>query len=115
MPQVSSGPADSLDVGGILDEGLAYGVEPLAGGELDIAGHIGKELKAAGGEAAAPVSRMSKTAMERGLYLFVHWNVVMIAPPLNITREELDEQIVGWMDEWLMGKKNGAYATEAQR
>jgi taurine---2-oxoglutarate transaminase len=29
--------------------------------------------------------------MERGLYLFVHWNVVMIAPPLNITREELDE------------------------
>ena len=29
--------------------------------------------------------------MERGLYLFVHWNVVMICPPLTITREELDE------------------------
>ena len=28
---------------------------------------------------------------ERGLYLFVHWNVVIIAPPLTITREELDE------------------------
>src|SRR5438093_2059021 len=45
----------------------------------------------AGGEAAEPVARLAKAAMERGLYLFVHWNVVMIAPPLTITREELDE------------------------
>jgi taurine--2-oxoglutarate transaminase len=45
----------------------------------------------AGGEAAAPVGRVVKAALERGLYLFVHWNVVIIAPPLNITREELDE------------------------
>src|SRR5207244_12881515 len=45
----------------------------------------------AGGEAAAPIWRISKAAMERGLYLFVHWNVVMIAPPLNTTRDELDE------------------------
>ena len=37
----------------------------------------------AGGEAAAPVARIAKAAMERGLYLFVHWNVVMITPPLN--------------------------------
>jgi taurine--2-oxoglutarate transaminase len=45
----------------------------------------------AGGEAAVPVNRLTKAALEAGLYLFVHWNVVMIAPPLNITREELDE------------------------
>jgi taurine--2-oxoglutarate transaminase len=45
----------------------------------------------AGGEAAAPVARLAKAAIDAGLYLFVHWNVVMIAPPLNITREELDE------------------------
>jgi taurine--2-oxoglutarate transaminase len=45
----------------------------------------------AGGEAAAPVARMIKAALERGLYLFVHWNVVTIVPPLTITREELDE------------------------
>ena len=45
----------------------------------------------AGVEAAAPVTRMAKAAMERGLYLFVHWNVVMVAPPLTITREELYE------------------------
>ncbi len=45
----------------------------------------------AGGEAAAPIQRLTKAAMEKGLYLFVHWNVVVICPPLTITREELDE------------------------
>jgi taurine--2-oxoglutarate transaminase len=45
----------------------------------------------AGGEAAAPVAQLTKAALDRGLYLFVHWNVVVICPPLNITREELDE------------------------
>ena len=45
----------------------------------------------ASGDAATPIVRLAKAAMERGLYLFVHWNVIMIAPPLTITREELDE------------------------
>ncbi len=45
----------------------------------------------AAGEAAAPVTRLTKAALERGLYLFVHWNVVTITPPLTITRDELDE------------------------
>jgi len=45
----------------------------------------------AGGEAAEPVVRLTKAAMERGLYLFAHWNVVAIVPPLTITRDELDE------------------------
>jgi taurine--2-oxoglutarate transaminase len=45
----------------------------------------------AGGEAAEPVMRIYKAALERGLYLFVHWNVVTIVPPLVITREELGE------------------------
>jgi taurine--2-oxoglutarate transaminase len=45
----------------------------------------------AAGEAAAPVTRMAKAAMERGLFLFAHWNVIMVAPPLVITREELQE------------------------
>jgi taurine---2-oxoglutarate transaminase len=44
----------------------------------------------ASGADAAPVVALGKAAMERGLYLFVHWNVVMIAPPLTITRDELD-------------------------
>jgi taurine--2-oxoglutarate transaminase len=54
----------------------------------------------AGGESAAPVGRVVKAALERGLYLFVHWNVVIIAPPLTITREELDEGL-GVLDEVL--------------
>jgi taurine--2-oxoglutarate transaminase len=45
------------------------------------------------GEDAAAVTRLSKAALERGLYLMTHWNVVMICPPLTITREELDEGI----------------------
>jgi len=54
----------------------------------------------AGGEAATPVVRLTKAALDAGLYLFVHWNVVMLAPPLNITREELDEGLA-MLDEAL--------------
>jgi taurine--2-oxoglutarate transaminase len=54
----------------------------------------------ASGEAAAPVARLTKAAMERGLYLFVHWNKIMVAPPLTITRDELEEG-VGVLDEIL--------------
>jgi taurine--2-oxoglutarate transaminase len=45
------------------------------------------------GEAAAPIGRVGKAGLERGLYLMTHWNVVMVCPPLTITREELDEGI----------------------
>jgi len=45
------------------------------------------------GEAFAPVARVYKAALERGLYLMTHWNVVMVCPPLTITREEIDEGI----------------------
>src|SRR6476659_6961862 len=45
------------------------------------------------GEDAAPVTRLSKAALERGLYLMTHWNVVMVCPPLTITRDELEEGI----------------------
>src|SRR3954454_10714654 len=45
------------------------------------------------GEAFAPVARVYKAALDRGLYLMTHWNVVMVCPPLTITREELAEGI----------------------
>jgi taurine--2-oxoglutarate transaminase len=45
----------------------------------------------AGGEAAEPMVRITKACLERGLYPFVHWNVLAVTPPLTITREELDE------------------------
>jgi taurine--2-oxoglutarate transaminase len=52
------------------------------------------------GEDAAPIGKIMKAAMERGLYLMTHWNVIIVAPPLTITREELDEGL-GVLDEVL--------------
>jgi taurine--2-oxoglutarate transaminase len=43
------------------------------------------------GDAAKPVAALSKRALDRGLYLMTHWNVVMVCPPLTITRDELEE------------------------
>jgi len=45
----------------------------------------------ASGPDLAPITAMQKRAMERGLFLFAHWNVVVIAPPLTITEAELRE------------------------
>jgi taurine--2-oxoglutarate transaminase len=47
----------------------------------------------AAGEAAAPVARLAKAALERGVYLMTHWNVIMVVPPLTITREEAEEGV----------------------
>ncbi|MGH3133773.1 MAG: aminotransferase class III-fold pyridoxal phosphate-dependent enzyme, partial [Gaiellaceae bacterium] len=44
----------------------------------------------ASGEAAAPAARLVKAALQRGLYLMTHWNVIMVVPPLTITRDEVD-------------------------
>ena len=54
----------------------------------------------AAGEAGAPVAKLAKAAMDRGVYLMTHWNVIICAPPLTITREELDEGL-GVLDEVL--------------
>ena len=45
----------------------------------------------ASGEAFAPMARIARAALDRGLYLFTHWNVIIVGPPLTITREEIDE------------------------
>src|SRR6266508_1928893 len=45
----------------------------------------------ASGEAFAPMAAVMKAALERGLYLMTHWNVIMICPPLTITPDELEE------------------------
>ena len=36
---------------------------------------------------------VAKAALERGLYLMTHWNVIMVVPPLTITREEAEEGV----------------------
>jgi taurine--2-oxoglutarate transaminase len=43
------------------------------------------------GEAFSPMANVMKAALERGLYLMTHWNVILVVPPLTITRDELDE------------------------
>jgi taurine--2-oxoglutarate transaminase len=45
------------------------------------------------GDAAKPVAAVMKRALDRGLYVMTHWNVVMCCPPLTITRDELDEAL----------------------
>jgi taurine--2-oxoglutarate transaminase len=50
------------------------------------------------GEAAKPVTALAQAALERGLYLMTHWNVVMVCPPLTITREEIDEGVAALDD-----------------
>ena len=52
------------------------------------------------GEAAGPMRRLSEAAMARGLYLMTHFNLVLVAPPLTITRAELDEGL-GALDDVL--------------
>ena len=47
----------------------------------------------AAGADAKPIGAVSKRALDRGLYLMTHWNVVMGCPPLTITRDELAEGI----------------------
>ena len=37
--------------------------------------------------------RPPKAALEQGLYLMTHWNVIMVVPPLTVTREEVDAGI----------------------
>ena len=54
----------------------------------------------AAGADAAPIAAMSKAALAAGLNLFIHWNVVIVAPPLVITPDEARHGI-GILDEVL--------------
>jgi taurine--2-oxoglutarate transaminase len=52
----------------------------------------------ASGDAAKPVASVAQRARERGVSLMTHWNVVMVVPPLTITRDELDEGLAALDD-----------------
>jgi len=74
-------------IGDVRGKGCFWGVELVKNRET-------REMLVpynASGEAAAPVARLVKAALERGLYLMTHWNVIMIVPPLTITPEEAEE------------------------
>jgi taurine---2-oxoglutarate transaminase len=74
-------------IGEVRGLGLFYGVELVKDRET-------REPLVpfnASGESFAPMARVARAALDRGLYLMTHWNVIIVAPPLTITREELDE------------------------
>ncbi|MGZ4206061.1 MAG: aminotransferase class III-fold pyridoxal phosphate-dependent enzyme [Gaiellaceae bacterium] len=105
---------NSAEMGGVFSEKLRdlQGKHPSIGDVRGLGCFWGIELVKdretreplvpfnASGEAFAPVARVSKAALERGLYLMTHWNVIMVCPPLTITRDEIDEGI-GILDEAL--------------
>ena len=102
--EASDRPAEGLrglqerheSIGEVRGKGLFWGIELVRDRET-------REplvpFNAAGAE-LAPIGAIMKAAMERGLYLMTHWNVIMVCPPLTITREELDEGL-GVLDEVL--------------
>jgi taurine--2-oxoglutarate transaminase len=74
-------------IGEVRGLGLFYGVELVKDRET-------REPLVpfnASGDAVAPMAKIVRAALESGLYLMTHWNVIIVAPPLTITREELDE------------------------
>jgi taurine--2-oxoglutarate transaminase len=81
--------ADHPAIGDVRGLGCFWGVELVKNRET-------REMLVpfnASGEAAAPVARLANAALERGLYLMTHWNVILVVPPLTITREEVDEGV----------------------
>ncbi len=55
---------------------------------------------AAAGEAAQPMAALKRAAMDRGLHLFTHGNIVIVAPPLIVGLDELREGL-GLLDDVL--------------
>jgi len=53
-----------------------------------------------------PTLRMGAKVRELGMFTFVRWNFIFIAPPLNVTKEEVDEgleiisQVISIADEY---------------
>lgn len=73
-------------IGEIRGRGLFYGVELVKD-------RVTREALVpfnAAGAAAAPVGRLIKAAMERGLYLSANFNVLRLTPPLVIQDSEID-------------------------
>jgi taurine--2-oxoglutarate transaminase len=74
-------------IGDVRGKGLFYGVELVR--DRDTRDPLVPFN--ASGDAFAPMAKVAKAALDRGVYLMTHWNVIIVAPPLTITREELEE------------------------
>lgn len=75
-------------VGDVRGIGLFWGVELVADPEteepfLEVDAYYEKDAR-------SPLDEMAKAAMERGVFINPRFNTVKVAPPLTITRSEID-------------------------
>jgi len=93
LPELAAGHAS---VAGVRGLGLLWGLELVRAGELC------EPLVpyAARGEAARPMAALRRAAVDRGLHLYTHDALVLVAPPLIVTREEIEIGL-GILDEVL--------------
>ena len=86
---------DHPSVGDVRGKGLFWGIEPVKNRET-------KEPFATRRQRFQPttVSKMASEALARGVYVMAVLNTMVIAPPLIVTEEEIDEGI-GVIDEVL--------------
>jgi taurine--2-oxoglutarate transaminase len=87
---------DHASVGELRGLGLLWGLELVRDPET----REPLVPYAASGEAARPMAALRRAAMDRGLHLYVHGNLLLVAPPLIIGRDELREGL-GLLDEVL--------------
>lgn len=77
---------DHASVGQLRGLGLLWGLELVRDRET----REPLVPYAAKGEAAEPMAALRRAAMERGLHLYAHGNVLIVAPPLVVGRADLD-------------------------
>ncbi len=87
---------DHASVGEVRGIGLLWGLELVRDRET----REPLVPYAASGEAAQPMAALRRAAMDRGLHLYVHGNLLLVAPPLIVARDELSTGI-GILDEVL--------------
>jgi taurine--2-oxoglutarate transaminase len=87
---------DHPSVGELRGLGLLWGLELVRDGET----REPLVPYAATGDAAQPMAALRKAAMDRGLHLYAHGNVLLVAPPLIVGRADLDTGL-GILDEVL--------------
>jgi taurine--2-oxoglutarate transaminase len=76
---------DHASVGEVRGLGLLWGLELVRDRET----REPLVPYAAKGEAAQPMAALRRAAMDRGLHLYVHGNVLIVAPPLIVGRDEI--------------------------
>jgi taurine--2-oxoglutarate transaminase len=77
---------DHTSVGEVRGLGLLWGLELVRDRET----REPLVPYAAAGAAAQPMAALKRAAMDRGLHLYVHGNLLLVAPPLVVGRDELD-------------------------